>query len=91
MQRLAESIRDCAEILADDQAAGPLALDGGERDQRLHRKAHIGPCLAFRPARHPELPGKAQDVIDSKGGGAPHVGAQDRGHRLQSAPGKLKR
>ena len=83
-QRVPQAIRNGAQILAHHQAAVPVAFDCGHSDQRIERKPHVGAIPAFGPARHPELPCKAQHVVDAQGGGVAHVGGNHAAHRLHS-------
>src|SRR5215470_2019629 len=76
-QRILESGRHGAEVLADDDAAIGFALLRGSRKKSLERKAHIGALVGAQPARDEIEPLETQDVIDPDRAGISHGCAQD--------------
>ena len=81
-ESFAQSVRNGAEIFADDHAAPAPAFDRGQGDERFGGKPHIGPVAALAAPRYPELPGESQDVIDAQCRGMSHVGREDRQHGI---------
>ncbi len=70
---LADFRRHRAEILADQHALVPVALQAQHRKELIHGIAHIGPLLRAQFARHPVEPVEGHDMVQPQHPRIPHV------------------
>ena len=70
---------DDAEVLADDDRAGPLRLERQDAHERLVVVAHIRPRRRGQPLRHPPHAEQPDDVVDPQATGVPqHPASRSR-------------
>ena len=85
VQYRAETIRDSAQILTDDHASGPHALQRQLADEIGERIGDIGPVSAGAAVRDPEQTRKAHRMVDPQDSGVAHVARDQTGERGETA------
>ena len=76
LESRAQAVGHGAQILADDQAAVALALQGEDAEQVVERIGDVGALGRRCARRHPEQAGQVHHVVDAQRAAMAHVGAQ---------------
>ena len=87
-QEVAGLRRDHAEVLPDDDGAGPVRLEGEHADQRLVVVADVGALVGRAAGGDPPEPEQADDVVDPDPAGVPEHGADQVAERLVAELGE---
>ena len=87
----AEPLRHRAEILADDHAPGPSALERDMADEVVERVGEIGAVRRPCALGNEEEPLKAHRMVDAQHAGVAHVGRIERAQRRPAFAGAGER
>jgi hypothetical protein len=90
-QLLRDAFFDGAEVLADDEGAGPHGLEGKDVEQLGRRVAHVRPVARVGARRDPELAEQPHHVIDAQSATTGERGAHGLDERLVAQGAQLPR